>query len=379
MISTKDGLWDLFMPNVVPFRPTSFFFFHFEMHPNSRGRIDAPAQKRFISQRPPQMPRADFGGANEGKSSQEKIFASFTSMMTVENPFTPPFTPTIHSLTGTISTYSTATSPKNTADTTRATSSTDLSQQTTAVDPPTSTTDSTQGQQTQTSPSSTPSFVETSLSRNTSPNSNTMPSKTYPVRPNATSRSISTTATTTSASPAPSNPPDSLRKGRIGPIAGLVVGLTILILLFLLLWWRRRKHNAQRLQEYTDIVTPRPLSLSFRPSEMDSKRSSMAKGTNDIVAMMAWDRNRSEDLTHSREGPDHESHDRRDYRLGPRRENSGTEASRSLTASPLSDTTDIEDMHVLRTQLNSVILRMARLETGEEAPPDYASSTGRST
>ncbi|KAK1228263.1 hypothetical protein PQX77_008700 [Marasmius sp. AFHP31] len=126
------------------------------------------------------------------------------------------------------------------------------------------------------------------------------------------------------------------------------------------------------------------MSLSVRSSDgMNSKRSALgalisAKRINDPISTTAWDGYYGEDSTHSRDTPDRESSGWIDHRSEPRREDSGTEASHLPPPSPFSDSTDVEDIYDLRTQLNDVILRMARLETGEEAPPDYASSTGQS-
>ncbi|KAJ8087812.1 hypothetical protein PM082_006661 [Marasmius tenuissimus] len=182
-----------------------------------------------------------------------------------------------------------------------------------------------------------------------------------------------------------SEPLNSPHKTTIGLISGLVIGATLILLPLVLLCWRWRKHNAQRLREYIDENTPCPICPLARPSEKRLNRKQLVTSDPMILVTrytyssptsMVWDGKQSENSSGT---PTRSYNVQEDSQLA---EPQGKErVMHSLVRAPssLSGTTveaeDLQDLQVLRSQLNDALCRLAVLEAVEEAPPDYVSYT----
>ncbi|KAK1234445.1 hypothetical protein PQX77_002349 [Marasmius sp. AFHP31] len=194
-----------------------------------------------------------------------------------------------------------------------------------------------------------------------------------------------TAAVTTSLGPVPSRTPGSRREENIGLIAGMAIGLTVLILLLLFFFYsRRRKHNARRSQERASNVMPRPLSLSAQPTEKGSDSKGLAfmpsttLNTQASNAVSKAGRERTQSPLNSSEIPS-DGRSAREYPQ-PLDHEGGEWLERSGLSSPfiISDfTMDVDNVQVLRAQLTAALHRLAVLEPAEEAPPDYVSSASQ--
>ncbi|KAJ8093743.1 hypothetical protein PM082_009603 [Marasmius tenuissimus] len=240
-----------------------------------------------------------------------------------------------------------------------------------------------QGQQTHpshTSPSLQP--TEPTSSGSSEPlgfSSSTPLSQTYLTEPNIhiTSQGItlSTAITTSFSRPVPSESSGSAQKRKIGLIIGLGTSSAILVMLLLLgLWWRRKKYSAHQSQKYTKSVRQSELELRESAAQIDELtpviQSTHGFTANNVENVQSMDS--SGILNHA-------SSVCNSHQLsGPQADEEQIEHSLDLDPSlPFDTIFHIQDIHILQTQLNAAMRRLAVLEMEDGPPPDYVSSASQ--